>query len=86
MNKEHTPEKKQIQVRKYPEGTNHFRSQSFQVVETISRKPWLEAMGNFNPMFCRYNGKRYLVNSDNGDLSDPFRRTENYLKTLFIEF
>lgn len=74
-----------IQVRKYANGTNHHRSNEFELVATITRKPWLEAIGNFNPMFCRYKGKRALVHSDNGDLSDPFRREESYLQTLFIE-
>ena len=80
MNKTHT-----IQVRKYPDGSNHHRTDKFTLVKTISRKPWLECIGNFNPMFCRYNGKRTLVHSENGDLSDPFRRNETYLQTLFIE-
>ena len=56
-----------------------------ELIETIFRKPWCEAIGNFNPMFCRYHGKRELVSSKIGDLSDPFRRTEEYLKTLYIE-
>ncbi len=77
--------KKQIQVRQYAEGRTHHTSDQYNVVETISRKPWLECIGNFNPMFCRYKGQRTLVHSDSGDLSDPFRREEGYLKTLFIE-
>ncbi len=79
-NKKHS-----IQVRRYPEGTNHYRSDQFELVETISRAVWGEQIGNFNPIFCRYKGKRTLVHSDNGDLSDPFRREESYGKTLFIE-
>lgn len=55
------------------------------LIETIKRKPWLEAIGNFNPMFCRYKGQRCLVSSKEGDLSDPFRREEGYLNTLYIE-
>ena len=55
------------------------------LIETIKRKPYLEAIGNFNPMFCRYKGKRELVKSREGDLSDPFRREESYLETLYIE-
>lgn len=70
--------KVKIQVRKYN------NDGSYAVVENITRKPWMEAIGNFNPMFCRYNGKRTLVHSDEGDLSDPFRREEGYLKCLFI--
>jgi hypothetical protein len=55
------------------------------LIKTIRRKPWLEAIGNFNPMFCRYEGKVVRVNSLEGDISDPFRREESYLKTLYIE-
>jgi hypothetical protein len=42
-------------------------------------------MGNFNPLFCTYNGKKYLVQSECGDLSDPFRREESWLEKLFIK-
>ena len=56
-----------------------------ELIEIIFRKPWCEAIGNFNPMFCRYHGKRELVSSKDGDLSDSFRRTVEYLKTLYIE-
>ena len=41
-------------------------------------------MGNFNPLFCRYKGKTYLVKSLDGDLSDPFRREEEYARSLYI--
>jgi hypothetical protein len=56
-----------------------------ELIETIKRKPWMETIGNFNPMFCRYKGKREIVKSFDGDISDPFRRDESYLKTLYIE-
>lgn len=55
------------------------------IVEIIQRKPWMECIGNFNPMFCGYKGKRTLVQSYEGDISDPFRREESYLKSLYIE-
>ena len=55
------------------------------LLKVIKRKPWLECIGNFNPMFCRYKGRRTLVHSQEGDLSDPFRREESYLKSLYIE-
>ncbi len=55
------------------------------LIETIKRKLIAESIGNFNPMFCRYKGDRYLVSSKEGDLSDPFRRDDSYLKTLYIE-
>lgn len=77
--------KHKIQVRRYPAGSNHHSNNTFELVEIIARKPWLEQIGNFNPMFCRYKGQRTLVHSDDGDLSDPFRREEGYLQTLFIE-
>lgn len=77
--------KRHIQVRKYPEGTSHHTSKKFTLIETIWRKPWLEQIGNFNPMFCTYNGERTLVHSDYGDISDPFRREESFLGSLFIE-
>lgn len=51
---------------------------------TIKRQLRAEAIGNFNPIFCTYQGKRCLVQSDEGDLSDPFRRDDSYLKKLFI--
>lgn len=54
--------------------------------ETIKRVLRSESIGNFNPFFCTYKGnKRCLVKSEIGDLSDPFRRTEEYAKTLYIE-
>lgn len=55
------------------------------LIKTISRVIWGEQIGNFNPIFCRYNGKRCLVQSEAGDTSDPFRRTEEYKNTFFIE-
>lgn len=67
--------KYQVQVRK-TDGT---------VVETVNVALRAEAIGNFNPIFCTYKGDdRHLVKSDEGDLSDPFRRTEQHLDTLHI--
>lgn len=54
-------------------------------VGTINRVLTAESMGNWNPIFARYNKKAYLVHSDEGDLSDPFRRDETYLTTLYIK-
>jgi len=48
------------------------------VICQISRKLTGKIIGNFNPMFCTYMKKEYLVKSIHGDLSDPFRRTEDY--------
>ena len=57
----------------------------YEVVETIMRKLKFEQIGNFNPAFCNYDGnKRVLVYSTSGDISDPFRATEEYLDGLFI--
>lgn len=50
--------------------------------KTIRRVLRAEMIGNFNPLFCTYQNKTWLVKSDDGDLSDPFRRDESY--TLFI--
>jgi len=88
--------KYKIQVRKYRAGqTKHGSPEigkitsdkgEFDLVEIISRVVHAEQIGNFNPLFCRYNGnKRVLVHSDDGDLSDPFRRTVEYGTTFFIE-
>ena len=60
------------------------RDASGNVVETIQRVLRSEQIGNFNPMFCIYKKTWTLVQSDEGDISDPFRRTEKYLATLFI--
>ena len=55
------------------------------VVTIIQRVLRAEAIGNFNPIFCRYrNKKRCLVESEDGFIDDPFRRSEESLKTLFI--
>ena len=73
-----------IQVRDY-HGQSHYTADKFDVVETIHRKVWAEAIGNFNPIFCRYNSNnRVLVHADGGDVSDPFRRTEDQLQKMFI--
>lgn len=56
--------------------------ESFKVVKRVLEG---EAIGNFNPIFCRYKNRQHLVMSTEGDLSDPFRRTEEYLDHLYIE-
>lgn len=50
----------------------------------IKRVLTAEACGNFIPLFCIYKGERYLVKSEAGDLSDPFRRTEAYAQSFYI--
>lgn len=68
-------EKLKIQVR-----------QDGKTIKTIKRKVWAEQIGNFNPIFCRYNkNNRVLVQSDEGDLSDSFRREDSYKNSLYIE-
>ena len=59
--------------------------QSGKIINTITRKIRSEAIGNFCPIFCTYLGKQMLVKSEQGDLSDPFRRRESYAQSLFIE-
>jgi hypothetical protein len=87
-------ERQTIEVRKYLEGQDEHGSETigpitgnygkYEVVGTIKRKVWAEQIGNFNPVFCRFQKRRTLVHSDEGDLSDPFRRDESYLKKLFV--
>jgi len=54
-------------------------------IETVRRKLYFQPIGNFYPAFCRYKGKTYQVQSQAGDLSDPFRAQECYLETLYID-
>lgn len=55
-------------------------------IKKIKRVLYSEQIGNFNPIFCRYNNNpRCLVKSEQGDLSDPFRREESYAETFYIE-
>ncbi len=71
----------EIQVRKQGE----CYGQPGPVVETIKRVLRAEQIGNFCPLFCTYKGnKRVLVNSLEGDLSDPFRRDESYSRSFYI--
>ena len=54
--------------------------------ETVKRVLRAEQIGNFNPLFCTYRGNnRVLVQSQEGDLSDPFRREESYAQSFYIE-
>jgi hypothetical protein len=67
----------------------HLKGEKFgepgQFIETIRRVLRSEAIGNFNPIFCTYKGRKMLVHSKEGDISDPFRRDDSYLKSLYIE-
>ena len=83
-----------IQVRKYQPEQSKYGSESigkitgnygkFDSVETIKRVLRAQQIGNFNPFFCTYKGKDHLVHSDDGDVSDPFRREESYANSFFI--
>jgi hypothetical protein len=55
------------------------------ILNVIKRVLRSEAIGNFCPIFCTYLGKQYLVKSEEGDLSDPFRRQESYAQSFYIE-
>ena len=88
------PLKHTIEVRHYPPGQSAYGNAcvgkitgdfgNYTVIETIRRQLRAEQIGNFNPIFCTYKGSRMLVHSEKGDLSDPFRREEDYLERLFI--
>lgn len=74
--------KYKIQVRQYPPGQSSHGI--FCLAETVNRSIHAEQIGNFNPFFCTYKGKSRLIKSDDGDVSDPFRREESYADTFFI--
>lgn len=89
------PNKHKVEVRRYLPGNTDYGSESigkitgnygkYEVVEVVERVLRAEQIGNFNPIFCSYGGNdRCLVKSDEGDLSDPFRREESYLQRLYI--
>ena len=55
------------------------------VVRTIKVVLRAESMGNFNPVFCTYKGRRCLVESDELHLDDPFRcREEDHVGRMFV--
>lgn len=61
------------------------RDENNQVVKIIYRKVWREAIGNFQPVFCRYMNARHLVQSDELHLDDPLRCNGNdHINHLFI--
>lgn len=83
--------KHKIEVRNYIQGKWYhaelpmYPEVVYQIVETVKRKLRSKVIGNFNPIFCTYRGRSYVVKSDEGDLSDPFRREESYLESLWID-
>ena len=63
---------------------SHFK-QNFIEIEKIRLVLRAEQIGNFNPVFCTYKGRKCPVLSSDGDISDPFRREDSYLTSLYIE-
>jgi len=58
--------------------------ESKNLVKIIRRKPFFCGwMGNFTPLWVRYNKQEYLLKSYNGDVSDPFRGGD--IGQFFIE-
>lgn len=53
----------------------------FSEIEKVNRRVYCDAVGNFARLACRYKGKTYVVDSDDGDPGDPFRGTD---QNLFI--
>lgn len=49
----------------------------------ITPKLWAENIGNFSPVFCLYRGRKRLVKSFEGDISDPFRRDKTDIEGGF---
>jgi hypothetical protein len=81
--------KQSIQVRDYTDYQttfeNYLNPPIPPTLATVNRKLYAIQIGNFCPVFCRYQGKTYQVQSKHGDLSDPFRADETYLETLYID-
>ena len=75
--------KKTETIRVCKKGLNY--GEPGELITIIRRVPWFAQIGNFSPMFCRYDRKRCLVQSEAGDLSDPFRREASYRDSFFIE-
>lgn len=76
--------KHRINLRWYG-GNSHHTSLPIRTGGDIDRVLNVDQVGNFARVACRYNGKTYLVNSEAGDIGDPFRADESYLDTLFID-
>ncbi len=68
-------EKREVEVRtKDVFNTDTYRHDGGVVLDIIKRKPFHKGwFGNFVPVYVRYEKKEYLLHSDNGDVSDPFR-------------
>jgi hypothetical protein len=77
--------KQNIEVRNYNGKRYAFPAVTPEILGVVSRRIYSMSCGNFNPVYCRYQRKTYLVHSEAGDISDPFRSDSSYLKTLFID-
>jgi hypothetical protein len=77
--------KQNIEVRNYNGKRFAFPAVTPEILGVVSRRIYSMSCGNFNPVYCRYQLKTYLVHSEAGDISDPFRSDSSYLKTLFID-
>ena len=65
--------------------TKHKHEKAGKIIQIIVRKIYSQQIGNFNPFFCRFNKLTFQVHSDEGDISDPFRREESYAQSFFIK-
>ena len=79
--------KQVIQVRDNIREKESYRTNApaFRLINTVKRCVYCDTVGNYNRFAARYNGKTYLVQSDEGDLGDPFRANESYLSSLYID-
>jgi hypothetical protein len=77
--------KQNIEVRNYNGKRYAFPAIAPEILGVVSRCLYARACGNFNPVYCRYQRNTYLVHSEAGDISDPFRADSSYLDTLFID-
>ncbi len=53
--------------------------------KTVERRIHTCQIGNFNPLFCWYGRKVQLVQTQDGDISDPFRVTAEMFDKLYID-
>ena len=54
------------------------------IIDFIERVLYMDSVGNFNRIACRYKKRTHLVHSEAGDLGDPFRMDESYFNSLYI--
>lgn len=51
----------------------------------IARVISCEPLGNFNLFTCRYQCRTFMLKSEKGDLSDPFRVDKSYFDSLYLD-